>query len=328
MDASKERLVQIIQTFPSIEIVVVGDVILDSYLNCHAAGVANEAPVPLLELIDQTNAPGGAANVAANLASLGVTTRLGGPVGNDAEAEWLKQLLNARQVEFYPLVVPRPTPHKTRVAAGQHYYLRLDEEENTPLTESEAAAFGQLLGPALEGAAALLVSDYDKGTLTACSARLIESLAEKNGLPVFADLKPPNAQLFHRLSLITPNLAEARDLAARLSAEAASTAGALELASSLSRRLSCHVVVKMSEQGLAAVEKSGEQTHWPALCARPLDVSGAGDTVVSVLAAALAAGARLGEAAFLANLAASVAVARERTYAVSAGELMRAVEGL
>ncbi len=326
LDASKERLVEIIRSFPSIEIAVVGDVILDSYLSCHAAGIANEAPVPLLELLNQTDAPGGAANVAANLAAVGVNTRLVGPVGNDAEAELLKRLLDERHVRFHPLVVPRPTPHKTRVAAGQHYYLRLDEEEDTPLTELEGTALKQLLGPALEGAAALLVSDYDKGTLTASSARHIEALAQKSALPVFADLKPQNVQLFHRLSLITPNLAEARDLAARLNPHSP-PADAMKIASNLSARLSCNVVLKMSEQGLAAVDKGGEQTRLQALCRRPLNVAGAGDTVVSVLAAALAAGARLSEAAFLANLAASVAVRHEVTHAVSADELMCAVEG-
>jgi D-beta-D-heptose 7-phosphate kinase/D-beta-D-heptose 1-phosphate adenosyltransferase len=322
----KERLTQLIARFTSLEIVVVGDAIVDSYLDCRAAGIANEAPVPLLEFVDETNTPGGAANVAANLAQLGVKTRLVGTIGEDPEAELLKQLLNQKRVEFYPLVVRRPTPRKTRVSAGDHYYLRLDQEESTALDEAEATLLKELVEKAIPDTQALLVSDYGKGTISSSSAKQINLLAQRAALPLFADLKPQNVLLFPRLSLITPNIAEARDLWARLNSASCLPPDPSELARDLSRRLSCDVVLKMSADGLLAAGSSEECTRFEALCSRPANVSGAGDTVIATLAAALTGRAALNEAAFLANLAASIAVSRQTTHAVTSEELLRAAE--
>jgi D-beta-D-heptose 7-phosphate kinase/D-beta-D-heptose 1-phosphate adenosyltransferase len=171
----------------------------------------------------------------------------------------------------------------------------------------------------------VLLSDYDKGTVTPSLIRWIESRAEQTKLPIYADLKPRNATLWRNLSLITPNLSEARELFGKLQPERSVPEEPADLASALSKQFLSQVVLKMSEQGLLAVDQSGTLCRLDALAQHPVNVSGAGDTVFATLSAALAAGAALEEAAVLANLAASLAVAQEITHAVSAEELLEAL---
>jgi rfaE bifunctional protein kinase chain/domain len=317
-----ERLVEIVRAFSGVELLVVGDVLLDTYLSCNALGVADEAPVPLLEIAGRNRAAGGAGNVAVNLARLGIKTYLVGTVGRDTEAELISKLLLEAGVHFQPWVVDRPTPHKTRILSGQHYYLRLDEEAVDPISEADSAALEQRIDESLPAAQAVLVSDYDKGTLTESLARRIETLARRWGLPIFADLKPKTAGYWRHLSLMTPNLSEARALLAesRFGPEEPT-----ELAMRLSQRFGCDVVLKMSGDGMVAADSAGQVFRLEAGCAHPKSVSGAGDTVLSVLSAALVCGAQLREAACLANLAAAIAVSHEETHAVSTEELLAVV---
>jgi rfaE bifunctional protein kinase chain/domain len=321
-----DRLVEIIHAFPSVELLVIGDVLLDTYLTCDALGVANEAPVPLLEIASQKHAAGGAGNVALNLARLGVRTQLVGPLGSDAESEIVKRLLREAAVRFRPLTVQRPTPHKTRILSGQHYHLRLDEEDDAVLNASETAALLGLVEAAVESTAALLLSDYDKGTVTEPLAGKIEAVAHAKRIPILADLKPRNAGYWSSLKVITPNASEARAWLHELTPAGPEPNDPAELAIRLSRRLNCDVVLKMGGNGLLAATPEGESFRLSAWCQHPRNVSGAGDTVLSTLGAALACGASLLEASVLANLAASIAVSREETYAVSGEELQAAVK--
>ena len=325
MKVNKDRLAQIIRGFTGVELLVIGDLILDSYLECQALGVANEAPVPLVEIQGERQTAGGAGNVAVNLARQGVQTRLVAPLGDDHESAEMQQILTGAGVDFHPLVLRRPIPHKTRIMSGKHYYLRLDEEQTEPLTEEETAKLVELAQKAWRTPAAVLVSEYDKGAVTPSLIRWIESQAQQAKLPIYADLKPRNATRWKNLSLITPNLSEARELFVRLQPESSIPEQASELAVTLSKHLSSQVVLKMSEQGLLAVDRSGTFCRLDALTQHPVSVSGAGDTVFATLSASLAVGASLEEAAVLANLAASLAVKQEITHAVSAQELMEEV---
>jgi D-beta-D-heptose 7-phosphate kinase/D-beta-D-heptose 1-phosphate adenosyltransferase len=325
MKVNKDRLVEIIRAFSGVELLVIGDLILDSYLECRALGVANEAPVPLVEIQSERHTAGGAGNVATNLARLGVQTQLVAPLGDDRESSQLERILTETGVGFHPLVIPRPTPHKTRIMSGKHYYLRLDEEQAEPLAEEETGALTEIIQKAWRRPAAVLVSDYDKGAVTPSLIRWIESKSQHAKLPIYADLKPRNATQWKTLSLITPNLSEARELFGKLQPESSIPEAPAELALALTTQLSSQVVLKMSERGLLAVNRSGTVCRLDALTQHPVNVSGAGDTVFATVTAALAAGAALAEAAFLANLAASLAVAKEITHAVSAEELLDAV---
>jgi rfaE bifunctional protein kinase chain/domain len=325
LKVNKDRFAEIIRAFTGVELLVIGDLILDSYLECHALGVANEAPVPLVEIRSERQTAGGAGNVATNLALLGVQTRLVAPLGDDRESVQLKQILTESGISFHPLVLGRPIPHKTRIMSGKHYYLRLDEEQTEPLAEEETGALVDIVQKAWRRPAAVLVSDYDKGTVTPALIHWIELQAQQAKVPIYADLKPCNALHWKKLGLITPNLSEARQLFAKSQPESAVPEEPADLASALSQQFSSQVILKMSEQGLLAVDRSGKLCRLDALTQHPANVSGAGDTVFATASAALAAGAALEEAAVLANLAASLAVMQEVTHAVSAQELLDAV---
>jgi D-beta-D-heptose 7-phosphate kinase/D-beta-D-heptose 1-phosphate adenosyltransferase len=325
LNVNKDRLTEIIRAFTGVELLVIGDLILDSYLECRALGVANEAPVPLVEIQSQRQTAGGAGNVATNLARLGVQTQLVAPLGNDRESAQLERILTEAGIGFHPLVVRRPMPHKTRIVSGRHYYLRLDEEQTEPLSEEETTSFEEIIQKAWGKPDALLVSDYDKGAVTPSLARWLDLQAQRAKLPIYADVKPRNATHWSHLSLITPNLSEAREIFVKLQPESSIPEEPADLASALSQQLSSQVVLKMSEQGLLAVDRGGALCRLDALSQHPVNVSGAGDTVLATLSAALAAGAVLEEAAVLANVAASLAVVQEITHAVSAEELLEAV---
>ena len=325
METRVQSSLERIQGFSSVRVLVIGDLMLDTYLHCQALGVADEAPVPLLEICEQSNALGGAANVARNLAQLGAGIGLVGLVGNDAHGDVVRTLLQESSVDGHLLQTQRPTVLKTRVLAGDHYYLRLDEEQPSPLTDSENASLATRIEAQMSQADLVVVSDYDKGMLSSAVVERIEQLARQHHLKILADLKPRNVMQWRRLDLITPNLAEALSLCSLLHPGTEPIHDGAEIAESLRSVLHCDVVLKMGSQGMLIAPSSGSMSRLEALCHSPRDTSGAGDTVLATLAAAMARGADLEEAAWLANLAASVSVSRPGTHAVSAAELSEAV---
>ena len=323
MNIGRDRCLELIQKFHKASVLVFGDIILDVYLDCEALGVANEAPVPLLEVSQQKEALGGAANVANNLARLGVQTQLIGMVGKDPEAEMVTALLRNAGIGFCPLLSDRPTIRKTRIQSGNQYYLRIDEEETSPLTSQEISSVLELVQKGLNSSSLVVVSDYDKGLVTAASATLLESLAYERRLRILADLKPRNATYWHHLDLITPNLVEARSLHALVCPGDSENLSEPGLAINLSQALGCDVVLKLAGRGMLVASRSGYRVaNFPAHCKSPQNVTGAGDTVLSTLAAAMANGATVEEATYLANVAASLAVSREATCTVSSDELI------
>ena len=325
MEAQVKSSLECIRRISGARVLVVGDVMLDTYLDCRALGVADEAPVPLLEIRDQSQAPGGAANVARNLARLGARAALVGLVGGDSQGEVARKLLRESGVDGFLIQTQRPTILKTRVLSGDHYYLRLDEEELSPPAEAEQAVLAARIEERLSEADLLVVSDYDKGLLSQGLAERVEQLARDRGCRIVADLKPPNALNWRHLDLITPNWSEARSLCALLDPGREPSEDAETIAETLRSRLGCGVVLKMGSQGMLIAPPSGSPSRLEALCRSPMQVSGAGDTVLATLAAALAAGADLHQAARLANLAASISVSKPGTHAVSADELTETV---
>ena len=325
MEAQVKSNLECIRRISGVRLLVVGDVMLDTYLDCRALGVADEAPVPLLEIRSQSDTLGGAANVARNLAQLGAQTTLIGVVGDDAQAEIIRGLLRESGVAESLLQTQRQTTVKTRVSSGDHYYLRLDEEQICPLTESDQATVASQIDACLSEIDLLVVSDYDKGFLSPSLAKHIERLARDRDLGIVADLKPQNALNWRHLDLITPNLSEARLLCSLLHPEREPSNDPQTIADTLKTQLGCGVVLKMGSQGMLIAPSSGTPSHLKALCLSPMEVSGAGDTVLATLAASLAQHADLHQAAWLANVAASISVSKPDTHAVSVDELMEAV---
>jgi D-beta-D-heptose 7-phosphate kinase/D-beta-D-heptose 1-phosphate adenosyltransferase len=300
-------------------VLVVGDCMLDRYWEGRASRISPEAPVPVVRVEQVVDRPGGAGNVALNIAVLGVQTRLCGVAGDDEAADSLQDILRGAGVACHlTRLAGRPTITKLRVISQHQQLIRLDFEQ------PEAAATAQFapgdINAHLAGCGALVLSDYAKGTLAQPAAMI--ALARARGIPVLVDPKGTDFSRYRGASLLTPNLQEFEAVAGACATEA-------ELASRAQLLMSQYelgaLLVTRGEHGMTLLRAGGEPLHFPARAREVFDVTGAGDTVIGVLAAATAAGAALPDAVRLANLAAGIVVGKLGTAVVSAPELQRAL---
>lgn len=319
--------------FSGAEILCVGDVMLDRFVEGEVARISPEAPVPVLEVRRRRSALGGVANVAANIAALGGRARLLGLRGADEEGERLERLIaEAGRITSRLIATPhRPTITKTRFLASRQQIVRADEESRLPLRPGEEDALLAALEGALEGVQAVILSDYGKGVVSAAlSARLAE-LTRARGLPLFVDPKREDFAHYRGAFCITPNFRELCQAAHRAldpTDEAAIVAAARE---QIERAACAALLVTRSERGMMLITREGRVESVPAHAREVFDVSGAGDTVIATLALVFATGGDLGEAMRVANAAAAVVVSKVGTATVSIGELRReidAAEGL
>ena len=309
-------------------ILVVGDVMLDKYYYGEVNRISPEAPVPITHVTSQKETLGGAANVAHNLARLGCRTSIAGYVGEDYHCQSLEEKLTARGIDFRGLVhTDRPTTTKLRVIGGHQQMLRLDFEETTPPDVVYIARLQNYIAQKLsESLDAIVLSDYDKGTCTESFCQYLIKTAHAHGVPVLIDPKGSNWSKYAHADYLTPNLKEINEV---LLEPIRNKDEAVERAAHYAMRkykLS-NIIVTRSEAGLSLVQD--ERTmHIPTRAQEVFDVSGAGDTVIAVFAMGLAGGLPAREAAFLANFAAGVVVAKLGTYAVSKEELLAALAQL
>ncbi|MDR2199864.1 MAG: PfkB family carbohydrate kinase [Deltaproteobacteria bacterium] len=305
-------------------VLALGDLMLDRYIYGEAVRLSPEAPVPVISVRRRVNMPGGLGNVLMNLASLGLSPLSVGIVGEDSKKAILECLLRAElgKGNIVLLTDPsRPTTVKTRLIAGIQQVARYDEESLEPVDGSAAAKYLKTALKLLPRAGTLSLSDYGKGLLTPSMCGTLISAAEKAGIPVVVDPKGSDWERYSGASLVTPNrqelsLALGRDVS-RGSGELLA-AGAKEL---MARHRIKNILVTRSEDGMTLVREKGEATHLSARARAVFDVSGAGDTVVSVMAAALAAGASLQDGAELATLASGVVVGKVGTSTASPEEI-------
>ena len=328
MNKRQVRLSRIVRGFQGRRVAVLGDYILDEFWQGEVIRISPEAPVPVL-LIQGPNLgrdyPGGAGNVAANIASLGGRPIPYGVVGNDRSGKRLRALLESHRIPTATLVSEggRMTPHKLRMAAQAHQLLRLDFERPEAITgrtaEKLAHSFA-LQGRRLE---ALIISDYRKGTVTPELCRHVKVLARQRRIPVFVDPKPEHPEICRHATVVAPNLHEAELMAhaplrTRHDLESAGQRLRAEL------DCSCLLITRGSEgMMLFEANKAGQEIK---SLPRPVyDVTGAGDTVLATLALAFISGASAREAAELANLAASRVVLKFGTAQITQEELLRAL---
>jgi D-glycero-beta-D-manno-heptose-7-phosphate kinase len=305
---SPERVDQLLGAMRGRVVVVVGDVMLDRYLDGDIERISPEAPVPVVRVGGRRASLGGAANVAANLAALGATPRLVGLVGNDPEAAIVRNLLAEAGIDELHLVIDadRPTTVKTRVIARGQQVVRIDEETDRA---AGAALSGRLEAAglvALAGAHALVLEDYDKGALVPALIRSGIAAARERGLPVVVDPKLRNFFEYAGATVFKPNR---RELMAAMG-RAVDPDDPASLAAVLAGLEVEHLLLTLGAGGMLLASRSGEGLAIPAVAREVFDVSGAGDTVTAWVAAALAAGASAAEAALLANRAAAVEVAK------------------
>jgi D-beta-D-heptose 7-phosphate kinase/D-beta-D-heptose 1-phosphate adenosyltransferase len=306
--------------FGQASVLVVGDVMLDRYWSGDTARISPEAPIPVVKIGSTEDRVGGAGNVALNLASLGVKTRLLGMVGKDESARILESKLEVAEVKSSLLAVGGPTITKLRVMSRHQQMLRLDfeesfEEENSRLALNEA--FIELIGG--ESFGAIIFSDYAKGTLSGVQELI--ALAKQKGIPCLVDPKGSDFSKYKGASLITPNRSEFEAVAGVCKNEEALLLGASDVIEDCELEA---LLVTRSEEGMTLFKKAAQgavSDHFPASASDVFDVTGAGDTVIACLAASLAAGKSHEEAVTIANTAAGLVVAKSGTVSVVLHEL-------
>lgn len=305
--------------FDQAPVLVVGDVMLDRYWHGGTSRISPEAPVPVVKVEQIEDRPGGAANVALNIAALGAPAILVGVTGEDEAAESLTDSLEAIGVRtHFQRIEDQPTIVKLRVMSRHQQLLRMDFEE--PFN-TDTDALAEMVDSLLDGVKVLVLSDYGKGALK--NHQALVQLARKRNIPVLADPKGKDFSIYRGASLITPNLNEFEAIVGRCEDEAQ----LVSKGAALMRELELGaLLVTRGEHGMTLLRPSHAPLHLPARAREVFDVTGAGDTVISTLAAALAADEELPQAVALANLAAGIVVGKLGTAAISAPELRRAVQ--
>jgi len=316
----------LVPRFRGRRIAVFGDLMLDRYLWGRVDRISPEAPVPVVAIERETFSLGGAANVAHNLAALGGAPRLVGLIGDDAAGRTLSSDLAARGVDVGGLVVDRSrrTTVKTRILAHQQQVVRADEEDLFDATGPALDALEKAIAAALDGAEAVVVSDYGKGTITAASLEALLARAKARQIPVCVDPKETHFFSYTGAAVLTPNVHEAGRAFGRTLRDLPTLLAAGE---ELRARLDADaMLVTRGAEGMSLFEKGGRVTHLPTVAREVFDVTGAGDTVVSTYALALAAGAEAPLAAYLANHAAGRVIRHAGTAVTDAEELTTALD--
>jgi len=306
-------------------VAVIGDVMLDCYMSGSVSRISPEAPVPVLRVTEERAVPGGAANVAANLASLGLAVNLVGLAGQDAAREELVALLGAMgaiDCNGIAAVPGRRTTRKLRVIGAHQQIVRVDHEDAIPCSEGIEADFLTAMERAIESADIVILSDYGKGVCSDRAIRAVIDRAEALGKKVLVDPKRTDLEVYRGAFLITPNRKELTD-ATGLSCE--SDAEAAAAAAKAQAMCGAHLLLTRSEKGMSFFPLGEAPMHVPTVAQDVFDVSGAGDTVVAVLAAALAAGMTMREAMRMANHAAGIVVSKLGTASVTREELAAAL---
>jgi D-beta-D-heptose 7-phosphate kinase/D-beta-D-heptose 1-phosphate adenosyltransferase len=316
----RKRVREICRAMKRARIAVVGDIMLDRYIWGQVERISPEAPVPVVAVAETSVRLGGAANVAWNLAALGARADLAGVVGKDASGGDLRRILRERGISTAAVVVDprRPTTEKIRIVAHNQQVVRADIESGAPLADEAAAKLLAAVRRAIAGARVVIVSDYGKGVVTPA----VMDLLRARNMPFLIDPKEGHFSLYRGALAVTPNKKEAAGFYNRR----IRTDDELELVgTSLVVDLdAAAVLVTRGEEGMTLFEPRKKPRHFPTRASEVYDVTGAGDTVVGVLGAGLAAGATLYESIELANAAAGIVIKELGTAAARAEELEEA----
>jgi D-beta-D-heptose 7-phosphate kinase/D-beta-D-heptose 1-phosphate adenosyltransferase len=307
-----------IPDFSQARVVVAGDVMLDRYVFGSTERISPEAPVPVVHVQAADDRPGGAANVAVNLAALGAATSLVGVVGRDESAQLLASLLEASGVQCeFATADDRPTTTKTRVHSRGQQLIRLDDETAVAMPgDAVSAALARVLG----GSGAVVLSDYGKGALAEVQTMI--AACRGAGIPVLVDPKGADFSKYRGASIVTPSQGEFEAVAGKVESDDDLVTRARAMVDELGLDA---LLITRSEKGMLLVESGSEPLFLSTQAREVYDVTGAGDTVIATLAAALASGQGLAGAAALANFAAGLVVGKIGVATVTPGELAAAL---
>lgn len=306
-------------------VLVIGDVMLDRYLMGNVNRISPEAPVPVVLLNTSEERAGGAANVAANLSGLGLSTQIIGCVGNDDAGKALKQLIADAGIDIANIMTSnlRPTVSKTRVMSGNQQIVRIDDESLSAFTLDETNQLLINVTNALDAKPAMVIlSDYAKGLLSEATCQAIITQCKQLNIPVIADPKGHDYNKYLGATALTPNKKETAEACAVAMHE---TETLLNAAKQLRSNLKLDfLAVTRGEEGISYIDDK-QVEHIPATAKKVFDVSGAGDTVIATLAAGLVYGMTAHDALQLANIAAGIVVGKVGTVPVTQTELLKAL---
>jgi rfaE bifunctional protein kinase chain/domain len=310
-------LVHYVRGFNHGRVLVIGDLMLDHYIWGTVKRISPEAPVPVVNVTSENMLLGGAANVCNNILSLGGQTDLGGVIGKDDSGRWIRKRLKEMKINGEGVIEEegRPTTRKTRIIAHSQQVVRYDHEKKGDISSKSQHQLLSWLERNLDHYHCLVISDYDKGVVTEGLIKGAINRAKELKIKIIVDPKISHFSYYKGVTLITPNHLEASQGAG---IEIEDEESLIKAGWSIQEKLDCEsVLITRGEQGMSLFEKSGAVTHIPAVAKNVYDVTGAGDTVVSVLSLALSAGANLKDSADLANHAAGIVVGIVGTATVS-----------
>ncbi len=317
---SRDRVLDLIQRMKDSRVVVIGDIMIDRYLYGDTDRLSPEAPVPVVTVRERQAKLGGAANVAANVASMGASCLLVGTVGDDGDGATIRQdLVMARLDGKYVVTVAgRPTTCKTRIIARSQQIVRIDDEVDALLEGEDLDRVIRAAREALADADALLLEDYNKGALAPKLIAAAMEVARRRGIPVVVDPKYRQFFEYAGATVFKPNR---RELESALGASV-DLQNRNAMPEVLTRLKVDNLLVTLGADGMLLVTKDGSSLRIPSIARQVYDVSGAGDTVTAWMGTALAAGASLPEAAQLANYAAGVEVGKPGVSTVTPDEVL------
>ncbi len=324
---SSQRSAELIDAMKGRRIAVVGDVMLDRYFIGNVSRISPEAPVPVIDVENETFHLGGAANVANNLYSLGVEPILCGIIGDDNSGKLFLDIAKENGLNTAALLSDpaRVTTVKTRIIGNNQHIARLDREQRSAISDDRAQSIAALLAQQ-EDLDAVIFEDYNKGLITPSLINAVLAFAQARNIKVFVDPKFENFFAFRHSTVFKPNRKEAQEaLGYELKTEDAVRRGGTDILT----RLQCdNVLLTLGAHGMMLFEKDGTISHVPTYARHVSDVSGAGDTAIAILSAALVAGANIREAATLANLAAGIVCGEPGVVSIQADKLRSAVAAL
>jgi D-beta-D-heptose 7-phosphate kinase/D-beta-D-heptose 1-phosphate adenosyltransferase len=323
-----KTLIEHIDRFPKAKVFVIGDIIMDEYIWGKVSRISPEAPVPVVEVHQETKMLGGAANVIHNMATLGAKPILCGVIGEDRMGSQIMSRIHEMGLKAEGMVVEkgRPTSIKTRIVAHNQQVVRFDRESKKDITPESIEKILNYIESHIEMIDALVVSDYGKGVISEPLVKGLRDLvrsASKKSIVIAVDPKTGNFDYYHGVDVITPNHHEAGNYCGF---EIQDEERLLEAGRRMLDELHCRsVLITQGKDGVTLFERGEEVTHIPTVAKKVFDVTGAGDTVISVFSLGLASGMDPKYAAVLSNIAAGIVVGEVGTSTVGAEELKKAI---
>lgn len=311
----------IIDRFKEARILVIGDIMLDRFVWGQVSRISPEAPVPVVNVTRESFRPGGAGNVVSNIVSLGGKVFLSGVVGTDLGGQKMVKEIESMGINVGGVIFDkmRPTTMKTRIIAHQQQVVRFDKEVRHEISDDTFKSIRKFLDAIHRNVDAVIVSDYGKGVINRKLINELLKLAQKRKIPISIDPKVNSHIIYKGVTCITPNNHEAGRMFNR---EIIDDKSLMAVGKGLMKRLGTkYILVTRGEKGMTLFQKSGRVIHIPTSAKEIYDVTGAGDTVISVLTLALAVGAPILDAAYLSNYAAGIVVGKVGTATINIDEL-------